>query len=443
MQVRRSRMFAALISLATAATLALISAPGAQADTPAPAHGKLLGSFTPQDFASQPAPHLASPMKASAKRCSPLPAGSIARRAGATTACIQVTAPSGSSPVRTSGLNNAQDAAATCSVTNPGSYSYHRHDYCLNGLEATYTEYNEQNPGEILGTGVLTVSSSATLSASSGRWQESQTVTLAEATGLVEDLSVGLTASCTASCTATVPNPWAGNRLLTVGTSASGNVTFLATPSAGLVSNITTSYVLNVTQPGAIPINENAPWSNPRQVRCDTTFADNTSTGCVIPSIRPELDLSLATYGAAAATYGWAENNLIDHWGADDNPLQRLASETAQTANRTSTCGSGASRPFVYLDATVPDDSCDEYPFAATYQGGTNGGLCADVIPLLQNGVWNFYQDPNAPAVTFNEPCIRGHVPNSENGAAGLALGRNSQSERVIDLEKFDLVVTA
>ncbi|GHA73942.1 hypothetical protein GCM10010345_90800 [Streptomyces canarius] len=443
MQVRRGRTFAALISLATAATITLTNAPGAQADVQAPTHGKLIGSFTPQDLASHPVPHLTSLMKASAERCAPLPAGSTARNAGATTACIQVSGSSGSSPAQSSRLGTAQEAAATCSVTSPGSYYYHRHDYCLNSLKVTYTEFNEQNPAEILGTGVLTVSSSAALSASSGQWQESQTVTLAEATGLVKELSVGLTASCNGSCTATVPTAWAGSRLLTLGQSASGSVTYLATPGAGLQSNITTSYDLNVTQPGAVPIVKDVTWSNPRQVRCDTTFANNTSTGCIIPSIRAQLILPLSTYGAAAATYAWAENNLIDHWGADDSPLQRLANENTQTANRTNTCGTGASRSFTPLPATVPDDSCDEYPFAGSYQGGSNGALCADIIPLLQNGVWNFYQDPNAPAVTFNEPCVRGHVPSTQNSAAGGKLGSNNQTERVLDLEKFDVVVTA
>jgi hypothetical protein len=442
MQIRRSRALATVASLAVAAAIALTSAPGAHADSAA-THGRLLGSFSPQDLAPRPTPHLASPLAASARNCAELPANAPARAAGATTACVQVTGVAGSSDLaRHAGSSIAQPDAATCSVT-AGSYFYHRHDYCLNGGEITYTEFNEENPEEILGTGVLTVSSSATLSASSGQWQESETVTLAEVTGLVEDLSVGFTASCNASCAATSPAAWAGSRLLTVGQSASGSVTFLATPGAGLDSSITTSYVLNVIQPGAIPLNENAAWSNPRPIRCDTTFADNTSTGCVIPSIRPVLVLPLSVYGAAAATYGWAENNLIDHWGADDNPLQRLADVNTQNAKRKNTCGSGASRPFVVLDDIVPDDSCDEYPFAATLQGGTNGGLCADVIPQLQNGVWQFFQDPNAPAVTLNEPCVRGHVPNTDNGAAGLALGRNSQSERVIDSEKFDLVVTA
>lgn len=198
-----------------------------------------------------------------------------------------------------------------------------------------------------------------------------------------------------------------------------------------------------MTQPGTTPIDTGGTWSNPRQVRCDTTFANNTSTGCIIPSICAQFILPLSAYGAAAATYGFAENNFIDHWGADDSPRQRLADENAQTANRTNACGSGASRQFVTLPAIVSNDSCDEYPIAGSYQGGTNGGLCADIVLLLQNGVWNFYQDPNAPAVTFNEPCVRGHVPSDQNSAAGGKLGSNNQTERVLDSEKFDVVITA
>lgn len=343
--------------------------------------------------------------------------------------------------MRSGQLASAQPAAVTCSTT-PATYSYDRHSYCLNSYTATLTNWSEE--GEVLGTGVVLVSANATLSVTSGQWQESQTVTLSEATGtaLGTGLGVTLTASCTAACTATVPNPWAGSRLLKVGQSATGNVTFLSTPGAGLVSDITTKYNLRVDQPGTTPININATWSNPRQVRCDTTFASNTSTGCVISSVRAQLILPLSSYGAAAATYGWAEATLIDHWGSTANPIQRLANETTQTANRTNTCGAGATRPFVTLPANVPDDSCDEYPFAASIQGGTNGALCADVVPLLQNGVWQFYQDPNAPAVTHNEPCVRGHVPQTQNSAAGGKVGSNSQTERIIDLEKYEVVIT-
>lgn len=39
------------------------------------------------------------------------------------------------------------------------------------------------------------------------------------------------------------------------------------------------------------------------------------------------------------------------------------------------------------LLATVPDGSCAEYFFAGSLQGDTNGCLCADVMPQLQNGI--------------------------------------------------------
>jgi hypothetical protein len=161
----------------------------------------------------------------------------------------------------------------------------------------------------------------------------------------------------TASCTATSPSPWVGNQLLAEGQSASGTVTFQTTPGAGEVSSITTSYDLNVTQPGATPINQDVTWSNPRQIRCDTTFASNTRTGCVISDLRPHFTLSLSEYGAAAAAYGLAEQDWSDHWGADDSPLQRLADPDAQVTNRTNTCGANATRQFDSDDgvAVSPD----------------------------------------------------------------------------------------
>jgi hypothetical protein len=255
---------------------------------------------------------------------------------------------------------------------------------------------------------------------------------------------VGFTAGCNASCTATTPSPWAGSELLVKGESASGTVTFQGTPAAGTATSITTNYDLNILQPGTTPINPDVTWTNPQQVRCDATFpyGVNTSTGCVISSVRAQLTLSLATYGAAAALYGFAENDWIDEWGSSGNPLQRQPDPAVQNINRTSTCGTGAARPWVDDDVTVPDDSCDEYPFAATYQGGTNGGLCADVYPLLVNGTWEIFQDPNAPAVTFDEPCLRGHVNVDQNKAAGGQVGRLATGQRVIDGEKYTLVVT-
>jgi hypothetical protein len=264
--------------------------------------------MTPSDLTSAPIPHVSSPVKSSSKKCSPLPAGSSSRLAGATTACVQTAPLSDTTETSSSRANVTAAAVGSCSITSPGSWTYDRLAYCLTGLQITYTEYNQAKPTEILGTGVLTVNSNATLSASSGQWQETETVSLTNTSGLVNNLSVSLKSGCSTGCTAISPNPWSGSRLLTKGQSASGNVTFAATPGAGLIGNITTNYVLTVVQPGTTPITADSPWTNPRPVRCDTTFASNTSTGCVIASVRPTLTLSLAQYGAAAALYGFAEN---------------------------------------------------------------------------------------------------------------------------------------
>ena len=54
MQVRRSRALSALLSLAAAAAVTLVAAPGAHADA-TPTYGRLLGTFNPQGLAPQSA----------------------------------------------------------------------------------------------------------------------------------------------------------------------------------------------------------------------------------------------------------------------------------------------------------------------------------------------------------------------------------------------------
>ncbi len=78
-------------------------------------------------------------------------------------------------------------------------------------------------------------------------------------------------------------------------------------------------------------------------------------------------------------------------------------------ANRYRTCEEGSSIPFHRQD-DIQDDSCDEYPFAGTFEGGTNGGLCAEILPKFEDGGWKIYYFVGRQP-TGNEPCVRGHVP--------------------------------
>ncbi len=337
------------------------------------------------------------------------------------------------------GAKTADAAEATCSIS-PGKWTYTRKSYCAN-LEGTYTLWDQSKPPKVTGTAIFFATIGSTLSQTSGSWEEKQTMTVASATGKVNSLSFSWLSNCTPSCTPTKPSPWLGSVNLKVGQTAAGTSNYTANPGAGKHVGVTTSFAIQVVVPGVAGIHLLAK-DNPRKVRCDTTFSNNTSTGCVISDVQPQLVLPLSEYGAAAATYAWAQQKLIDQWGTAGNPLKRLGDEAIATANRTRTCGSGASRPFIPQPSEVTDDSCDEYPFAGTHEGGKNGALCADVIPKLQNGVWNFYQDLNSPAVTGNEPCIRGHVPSGENSAAGGKFGVNNRTERIIPDEKFQVVIS-
>jgi hypothetical protein len=179
----------------------------------------------------------------------------------------------------------------------------------------------------------------------------------------------------------------------------------------------------------------NVNWDGRIDIRCDNAVGANP--GCVYPAAQAEFVVSVSVFGAAAVTYWWAQSYLPDAWGGQ-TPLRRLANEETAKGNRRNTCNS----TFVPLPDKVVNDSCDEYPFAATYEGGTNGGLCADIVPLFEDGQWTIYEaDPDKP-VTFLEPCARGHVPQDENLAAGGALGRFAQYERVLDLEKYSVFIS-
>lgn len=423
----KSKLLAVISTFAVTATLLGFSG-GAQAqgrfEEP-----RLLGTYSPPSSSAAEAV-IISPVGGETKKCLSTDSGEVCTELqdstevaarGATELAVQADEPS-------------------CSL-EPGIWRHTRKTYCATH-KGTYTEYDSSTPGKVLGTAIFTTYQAATLSQTSGTWEETQKVTMGTTTGVVTSVDFSWTSMCSLGCTPTKPSPWTGSQNLRAGQTATGTSKFTVTPSAGAYASVSTSYALMALKPGSVPLNPEANIGNPRKVRCDKMFANNTSTGCVHADARPQLVLPLSQYGAAAATYAWAQQKLVDRWGSASNPLRRLADSAAAEGNRTRVCGEGATRPFTHRPDLVVNDSCDEYPFAATHEGGRNGALCADVIPLLENGVWQFYGDPAAPDVTGNEPCIRGHVPLEQNTAAGGKLGSNSQTERIIPDEKFEVVIT-
>ncbi|MER6394280.1 hypothetical protein ABT236_38240 [Streptomyces sp. NPDC001523] len=294
---------------------------------------------------------------------------------------------------------------------------------------------------EVLGSAILYVSSSATLNPRSGRWDEELLVEATQFSDRVTSVNVAADVTCTSKCTTVQSSPWTGSRTLTDGQVASGIVKYSEIPATGSEDRTKVGYSLKITQAGTNPTKPTVTWSNPREIRCDsaTTASGNISTGCALPSVTPELELPLSTYGAAAATYTWAQWNLPDKWGLfSGKPLTRALDGDAR---RERTCGNRSSVPFVAKPDIVPDDSCDEFPFASTQEGGTDGGRCAEIVALLENGKWEIYEADPARPVTKTEPCVRGHVPQGVNSLAGTAYSNLIQNQRLVNKDPFRMTV--
>ncbi len=423
------RLLALGASMVVAASLA-IGGSASAADQPlapapelAPIGGLDVSSLPTEAEAATVTPQPASPRA----NCISIPASKRSALGGATKECVKSKALTDVAAVPA-----ARAASEFCDITQPGKYTGGRFGLCLSGLELTHTLLNDK--GAVVGTGVMNVATDMTLSATSTTWSETVTVQVVKVTGELKSLTIAYDVGCTSGCTMTKATPWTGSKILGQGGMATGTVTYSAPVAAGGQTQVTSQHHMYVVATGGIPLDPNVNWTNPYPIRCDAQIGSNP--GCVIPAARANMVFSLAKFGGAAFTYGWTQNNL-----RANAPLTRDPSEAAAEIRRANTCETSAD-PFVYMFDVVPNDSCDEFPFARSYEGGTNGGLCADVLPLYVDGEWEMFQARADKPVTFTEPCVRSHVDLDDNTNAGGELGRQATSQRVLDTEKYNVVVT-
>jgi hypothetical protein len=143
-----------------------------------------------------------------------------------------------------------------------------------------------------------------------------------------------------------------------------------------------------------------------------------------------------------------------------------LQSPAQQTANRNVICDgsftpdaaiTAALAPYSDLTKTPPyieTDSCDEYPFAGTYESGamqtgangqpkpfvTTGADCwqGTAVQSGSSGIepadWNVML---LDSTTTTTQCIRAHIPKKLNTNLGGAYGSFVQSNRLLDKEAF------
>ncbi|WP_211301831.1 hypothetical protein [Streptomyces sparsogenes] len=168
-----------------------------------------------------------------------------------------------------------------------------------------------------------------------------------------------------------------------------------------------------------------------------------------MPWYTATLQVPRSLYGSSADMIEWAQHNLSGHWGlrGTGQPLRRLQKESDQASNRNTICGS---TKFT-KDPNIPDDSCDEFPFAGTWESGalngvTHGKDCAQVTAVQADNSGDLATDwPTiTPVGTFtgNEKCVRGHIPRDLNTDLGGAYGVFVKNARLADNDPFWLRIT-
>jgi hypothetical protein len=198
--------------------------------------------------------------------------------------------------------------------------------------------------------------------------------------------------------------------------------------------------------------------------RCDSvaTVKDH----CINQDVIPTLTLSLAAYGAAAAIIQWAQTNLSAHWGVDGEgqPLHYLSNSALNKQNRKIICKTNWKASAALNTALKPydtTDSCDEFPFAGSYESGammtgwngqkkkyvTTGKDCAQVTAVKTDdtGVVETDWSSVSPLGSYSssQVCVRGHIPASLNSKVGTAYSKLLSNDRVLGAEPFWLTVSS
>ncbi|MFC4333004.1 hypothetical protein ACFPC0_35635 [Streptomyces andamanensis] len=459
---RTGRALSVLAALALTATLtatgtAVAADAGHSAVRTAPVSAAVPAPVDP----AAPSAALRSTAFTAEDTCAPLTAAARAKVRSAVTACVSVdpaaggkaaaarpqsTAPRaataaddpddpGTDPEFEPDGDDPEPPAPTCTVTNPGQWSWSRiGGLCLNGAEVTYTLYDEY--AKPVGTGLIQVDSTLATSYKSLDLSESITARLVRVTGEVSSLEVKMEVGCGAGCTTKTKQPWFGAPVLTPGQQKTGTTKYNGGDfGTGTRTSFRTNYKMYVMMPGAVPLDPSASWSSPANalIRCDKE--QPRLRGCVIPTD----DLPVLSYSRSHEKYGIVVpvyEEIMRRRGTD---VLHAVNQTKADANRAATC-----TPFTNLfPGQRGADSCDEFPPASTKEGGQDGSLCAELTPQVVNGVWSAPATWPARPATGSETCLRLHITQRANSSAGGVLGSLRKYQRLVDDDPFRIEFTA
>jgi hypothetical protein len=327
-----------------------------------------------------------------------------------------------------------------CTGDEDGNWYALRTMQCEIDPNVTYTYRNSD--GEIIGRARFAAAQQIDLSTTSLKWTETDQLTMLESEGTIPDLAV----SWTTTCSPTSTNAWTETPI-SLGQNLIKTYTLEDKNPTNTYDYLDASYELTIGSPGTIKLLPPITWGGV-EVRCDQMLSITNSSGCVVPWFTSTLYLSRSLYGASTDMIEWAQGSLSGHWGARNSgqPLHRLQSNADKAKNRNAICGS---TKFT-KDPSIPEDTCDEFPFAGTYEsaalnGIDNGNDCAQVTAVQAGSSGNLALDwPTIRVIgsfSGSEKCVRGHIPSDLNTDTGGAYGNFVVNMRLADEDPFWLNV--
>ncbi|MGH9622573.1 MAG: NucA/NucB deoxyribonuclease domain-containing protein [Bryobacteraceae bacterium] len=182
-----------------------------------------------------------------------------------------------------------------------------------------------------------------------------------------------------------------GTPVTVIGQNACNSVSFCTTPTGAYITPVpevpyadvetaavtspgtatTSGYIISASAFEILGTPTTPDYYTTSTIRCDSQPGNYSPSGCVNPLYIPLYILSSAQYPNVASTI---RPYLNAHPNGDQ--LNRV-SATQGAMNRNIACSG-----FV-PDPTVPNGSCDEYPFATSAQGGA--GAHTNTVPLSEH----------------------------------------------------------
>ncbi len=266
-----------------------------------------------------------------------------------------------------------------------------------------------------------------------------------DASGEAKAATVQFTSTCK-GCTKTTGYIWKGYSKLPTGKLKQKNMKRTVDVAKGKRKTVSWGWRTRIKIPKA----KNKPISYSQggkdtKVRCDNEVGKNF--GCVNTGYIPTLGLDVAKWKAGALFIARAQQENQHHWGMEKykKPLTRLANEGKAEANREVICPKKWKR-----DPRVEDPSCDEFPFARTYQSGgdkvASGEECEQrtTVHIVEGDGSEFLEvppvDKDGNILEKGNPnalCVRATTPKTENKGVGSALGGFTKKARLLNKDKY------